>query len=200
MKSWNQLSARISASGQPVPQTKQNLPRDWHCTRQTDLSHYRIGIDNQSPGVVQIACRLGRGDSATLPSDSYGSLMQSILAAPYHGRKLKLRALIETSNADGAAIWMRVDHSPGQVLSFDNMMSGPRQRALQGSHGWTECVVVLAIPTTAKSIHYGVILKGYGEMRVKHLRLDEAYPDAELTGERQKILSQPSNLDFQPAA
>lgn len=199
LKDWNQLSARITATAQLAATDTLPLPRDWKITRQTDRAIYRIGLDPDFPKVAQIATRFGRDAGIVLPPDSYGCLMQSAIADRYRGKKVILRATVSTQDADGAAIWLRVDRSLGQVLRFDNMLDRTGEGALVGTNDWTGCRVVLDIPEAAASIHYGLLLKGYGLLRAKDLTLDEAADDASVTA-GSRYLTGPSNLDFEAAA
>lgn len=200
LKDWNQLSAKIVATAKRTASENPTLPNGWTITRQTDREIYRIGIDDEAQGAARIACRFGREDGVVLPAHSYGVMMQSITAAPYRGRKLALVAMIDTDDADAASIWMRVDQSVGEVLRFDNMLDRSREGALRGTNPWTERRIVLDVPEKAASIHYGLLLSGYGRMRVKEMRLEEAQGEWPVTAGSGKLLTGPTNLDFASAA
>lgn len=195
-KGWNQLSARIATMARRAETDNPALPKGWKITRQTDRSIYRIGMDAEAPGVAQITCRVGREDGIVLPLDSYGVMMQSITAEPHRGRKLVLAATISTDDADAASIWMRVDQSLGQVIRFDNMLDRVGEGSVRGTNDWTTRRVVLGVPDNAASIHYGLLLKGYGSMRVKNLTFDEAQADWPITTGSGKLFTKPTNLDF----
>lgn len=200
LKDWNQLSARIKSTAERTATDNPTLPRGWTVTRQTDHAIYRIGMDDKTPGAAQIACRFGRNDGIVLPTDSYGVMMQSIDAAPYRGRKLALDTVMDSDDADAASIWMRIDQSLGQVLRFDNMLDRSDDGALRGTNPWTARRIVLDIPENAASIHYGLLLNGYGGMRVKELALDEAQGEWPVTAGSGKLLMEPTNLNFASAA
>lgn len=200
LKDWNQLSARIAATADRATTDDPALPDGWRITRQTDRTVYRIGVVPEMPGTAQIACRFGRADGIALEPDSFGAMMQSISSASYRGRKLALAAMIRTDDADAASLWMRVDQSLGQVLRFDNMLDRAGDGALRGTNDWTARRIVLDIPDNAASIHYGLLLNGYGRMWVKDLTLDEAEGDWPVTAGGGKLLSGPRNLGFSPVA
>ena len=199
-KDWNQLSARIAATANRAATVDLALPEGWKITRQTDRSIYRIGMDTGVPGIAQIACRVGREDGIVLPSDSFGVMMQSITAEPYRGRKLALTAMISTDDADAASIWMRVDQSLGEVLRFDNMLDRVGEGPLRGTNDWTNRRVVLDVPDSAASIHFGLLLSGYGSIHVKNLTFGEAQADWPITAGGGKLFTKPTNLDFLSAA
>ncbi len=197
-KDWNRLAARISAAEELASDAAPRLPHGWKITRQTDRSVYRIGLDPDAPGAAQIACRFDREAGIVLPSDSYGCLMQSVDAAAYRGERLVFQAMIDTDDADGAAIWMRVDHALGQALRFDNMLDRSEDGALTGTNDWTARTIVLDVPEAAASVHYGLLLKGHGRMRAKRLTLEPAAADAPVTAGAGRLLQGPTNLGFSP--
>jgi hypothetical protein len=102
--------------------------------------------------------------------------MQSVLADTFKGDRVKLTASLRTEDADAASIWMRVDGSPGHVLRFDNMMHRKADGALHGTHGWTERSVVLDLPEDAVSLHYGVLLQGYGRVWARSFKIASVGP------------------------
>jgi len=194
---WNRLAARIEAA---TGGATLDLPRDWTITRQTDQRHYRAGLDPATSGVVRIESRLPLLAGVDLSGDHYASLMQSILAEPYRGRRLRLSAELSTEAADAGSLWMRVDAGPGRVLQFDNMLHRGKHGALRGTAGWTRRSVVLDIPEDAASIHYGPILKGHGRLLARAFELSPVEPDIATTAWSTAYLAAPSNLSFREGA
>lgn len=188
---WNTLAARISASS---AKRRLDLPDGWFVTEPTDLDGYRLGLDPSSPGTALIESRLDRGSGIDL-TDKYAVLMQSIVADPYRGRKVKLTASIRTESADLGTIWMRVDRAPGSALRFDNMTKRKRNGPLKKTIGWTERSVILEVPDEATSIHFGFFLKGYGRVWARPFRLESTLDDETATGS-DRYLPGPTNLDF----
>lgn len=197
LNDWNTLAARIAMA---LPDTKPlTLPRGWFVTRQTDERYYRAGLAPDAPGVAVVECRLPRGGAIDLSASHFASLMQSIVAAPYRGGRVKLSAHLSTEDADSGSIWLRVDAAPGRVLTFDNMMEREKDGALKGTCGWVERSVVLNVPEEATTLHYGVILMGHGLVRARGLKLVSVGKDVRTTsGDR--TLEEPSNLDFADVA
>lgn len=189
---WNTLAARIDAA---MTIDALRLPRDWSMTNQTDLRYYRGGLDPKEPGTALVESCFKRGSGIDLSGDHFASLMQSVLADTFKGDRVELAASLRTEDADAASIWMRVDGSPGHVLRFDNMMKRENDGALHGTRGWTSRSVVLDVPEDAASIHYGVLLQGYGRVWARSFKISPVGQDVPLTAQRH-FLNRPSNLDF----
>lgn len=110
----------------------------------------------------------------------YGTLMQTVVATPYLGKRLRLRALIKSQNvSDWAGLWMRVDKNDTTV-AFDNMYS----RAIRGSQPWSTYDVVLDVPADATSISFGVLLSGPGQVEMSQVTVEPVGAETEITGAR----------------
>lgn len=187
---WNMLAARIAAATLP----DFHMPEGWHSGGQSAPGAYRMGLDPDRPGAVRIS-----STNAQEADEQFGTLMQSIVADPYRGRKLRLAADLRGEQAGLAAIWMRIDPLEGRLLRFDNLMTRKSGGALQGTFGWTERSIVLDVPEQAATVHYGVLLKGTGDLWARRLSLELAEDDA-ITTAIPMLLSRPTNLDFRPGA
>jgi hypothetical protein len=195
---WNMLSARIEAAQlKPL-----DLPSGWHVAGHTNEGNYRLGIDPRAPGTALIESRPDRDEAIDRPSGETAVLMQSILAAPWRGRRLRLTAELRTEHAETATLWMRVDPAEGRYLHFDNLMQRPGG-PLAGTVGWTERQVVLEVPEAAATIHYGFFLRGSGKVWARRFNLEPVGLDVATTEPGPRYLSRPTNLDFggeQPTA
>lgn len=121
----------------------------------------------------------------------YGTLMQTVAATPYLGKRIRLRALIKSQNVgDWAGLWMRVDKNDTTV-AFDNMYS----RAIRGTQAWGGYDVVLDVPTDATSISFGVLLWGPGQVEMNQVTLEPVGAETEVTGAR---INQPSKTRVSP--
>ncbi|MBK0021647.1 hypothetical protein IAE29_09995 [Ochrobactrum sp. S46] len=192
---WNTLAARIAAV---ETDDTLRLPADWLMTNQTDPRYYRGGLAPRERGTVLIESRFKRDSGVDLTVDSFASLMQSVLADKFKGRRLKLTANLRTEDADAASIWMRVDGYPGHVLRFDNMLNRKTDGALQGTEDWKTRSVILDVPQDAVSVHYGVILKGYGRVWAQSFEITPVGDEIPVTGQIH-YLERPTNLDFSQA-
>jgi hypothetical protein len=88
----------------------------------------------------------------------FGTLMQSIAAEQYLGKKARLSGLVKSEEVQGwAGLWMRVDKGTAAV-AFDNM----QDRTIKGATAWQRYEVVLQVPQDAKGISFGILLSGAG--------------------------------------
>lgn len=194
---WNVLAARLaSAAPEGAPEPELVLPRHWSPTRHTDPRHYRLGLDPELAGTALIAARRG---AMAPPPEAYGVLMQTVAAEAFRGQRLALTARLRTEEAGLGSLWMRVDRAPGLVLRFDNLMERPDTAPLRGTTGWTERRIVLDVPQEAGSLHFGVLLRGQGTVRVRDLQLLPVGAEVPPTTEQGLWLSAPANLEFAEA-
>lgn len=195
---WNMLSARIAAARlAPL-----ELPAGWHVAHATNEWNYRLGIDPKNPGTALIESRPDRTDAIDRAAGETAVLMQSILADPWRGGRLRLTAELRTEAAETATLWLRVDPAEGRYLRFDNLLRRPGG-PLVGHAGWTERQVVLEVPEAAATIHYGFFLRGSGRVWARRFKLEEVGEEVATTEPGPRYLSRPTNLDFggdQPTA
>ncbi|GLK77959.1 hypothetical protein GCM10008171_32130 [Methylopila jiangsuensis] len=195
---WNTLSALIARLGSrraPLPQAA-----GWRPTTMTDATKFQLGLDPDTPGVALI-------EALTDPAlgeeraDLFGCLMQSVSAGEYRGRKLRLAARLQATEAGLGSIWMRVDDATGAVLRFDNMMERPTDGAITGTSEWTDRVIVLDVPERAESLHYGFFLRGRGQIRARGFDLTIVACDTPVTDlpsprRKRSLPPHPVNLGF----
>lgn len=86
--------------------------------------------------------------------NGFVTVMQTISAEAYIGRKIRLSADLSAQDIDWAAIWLRVDGPQQKTLGFDNMQG----RWLRDTCDWQQCACVLDVPQEAESIAFGVML------------------------------------------
>jgi len=162
-------------------------PKGWDLMGSEPKS-YESGVDH--------SIRHGKKPSGYLKStrveiQGFGALGQRFLASRYQGRRIRLSAWIKTRDVkDWAGLWMRIDGEDGKVLAFDNMQS----RAVQGTHDWKQCSVVLDVPRNAKYVNLGVVLSKEGQVWVSEAALDVVEAGVPVTGDN--ALEAPTNLDF----
>ncbi|MCL7873771.1 hypothetical protein [Bacillus altitudinis] len=73
---------------------------------------------------------------------------------------------------------MRIDHSSGEILAFDNMMNHP----ITGTNGWNHFSVVLDVPVKSEVIAFGILLQDPGHIWMDELifkTVDESVPVTE---------------------
>jgi hypothetical protein len=126
------------------------------------------------------------------PPGGFGTVMQSIDAARYRGRRVRFSAVLrglEITNWAGA--WLRVDTAGGTRV-LDNMQDRP----LRGSSGWTDAASVLDVGEDAASLHFGVLLSGAGAVDLARPCFEVVGSDVPVTGVAPSPLAtEPRGLD-----
>lgn len=193
---WNTLSARINGQSESV--VVLNLPKGWIASGSApDL--YEMGIDPSLAGSPAVIRSKFAADDHVWRSagKGFGTMMQSVLADPFRGKRLRLRAELKSEDIDGAGtIWMRIDRAPGETLRFDNMEQRSTNGVLKGTADWTSREVVLDAPQEASSIHFGFYLRGRGQVWARRFDLAEVGEVVAATSTWQTFLDRPTNLDF----
>jgi hypothetical protein len=155
-------------------------------------ANYRTGVDTQ---VFRDGLPSAYLVSTLQDTSGFGTLMQSIQATEYAGKRVRLRGWVRSENVtDWAGLWMRIDKGQTAV-GFDNM----QQRAIRGSLSWTMYDVVLDVPADATGISFGTLLSGPGEVWLNDVKLEVVGQDAPTTrtGGHDSPPTTPVNLDFQ---
>lgn len=154
--------------------------------------NYRTGVDGAVTRDGQPSAYLA---SVVPETGGFGTLMQSINAANYVGKRVRLRASIKAENlGDWAGLWMRVDREKTMV-AFDNMQN----RSIKGTQTWSACDVVLDVPEDATGISFGVLLSGAGQVWVSHVTFEVVGKDIAVTAPnppKESLPTSPVNLDF----
>lgn len=156
-------------------------------------ANYQTGVDQ---AVVENGQPSAFLKSAVPTTDGFGTLMQTISASEYAGKRVRLRAWVRSQDvADWAGIWMRVDRGSTSV-AFDNMQNRP----IKGNQSWETCDVVLDVPQNATSISFGILLSGAGEVWMSDLTFEivgNEVPTTNLTpNPMTPPPNRPANLNF----
>jgi beta-lactamase regulating signal transducer with metallopeptidase domain len=168
-----------------------SAPSGWFLAG-TKPANYQTGIDKEAIENGQPSAYL----KSTVPvTDGFGTLMQSIKAADYAGKRVRIRAWVKSQDvADSAGVWMRVDKDK-TVVAFDNMQN----RAIKGTQPWTAYDVVLDVPADATGISYGVLLTGAGEVWINDVSFEvvgKEIPTTNPAPVQTALPSHPVNLKF----
>jgi hypothetical protein len=189
---WNILSARIEAAAEPRPEA---IPRGWIRTGR-GARFFRTGVDD-ALGAAWIE---SREDLATaIREDDFCTVMQSVDAAAYRGRRVRVRSLLRAEQADGLTIFFRVDGPTGS-LRFENLQAYEVGGPLRGTVDWTERVIVLDVPEEATSLNYGFLLTGTGKGWARDFRIEPVDDSVPLNTPDVRSLPRPTNLGFTEAA
>jgi hypothetical protein len=174
-----------------APNQTDQAPAGWSLTGSNPAS-YRTGVDRAAAYEGRPSAYLQSNAPAV---DGFGTLMQTIDAGAYAGKRVRLRASLESQDVTNwAGMWMRVDKQKTAV-AFDNMQN----RAITGTHPWNTYDVVLDVPQDATSISFGVLLTGIGKVWVNHVTLEPVGNEIKVTASeptQKPLLKTPVNLNF----
>lgn len=175
------------------------IPKGWF-EAGNNPTEYDVVVDNevkfQSNVSVRIASLNPKGDK------DFGTLMQTISADEYLGKRLSFSGYIKVENANkGAALWMRIDgdreKKPSPTLKFDNM----NDRMLMGSHDWKKFEIVLDVPQESQWISFGMMLYDKGKSWFANLEfeeVDKTVPETNISeGGIKTFPRNPVNLKFE---
>jgi hypothetical protein len=176
------LVALLGASLVPCVAATDGVPAGWFLAGDHP-QNYKAGSDGNG-----IAFFASKPDAS---GEGFGSLMQSIRADEYAGKRVRLRATVRSEGLTGwAGLWMRVDQGQKSV-AFDNMQSRP----IKGITGWTTYDVVLDVPANATGISFGALVASSGEIWLRDVEFGTVGSDVPTTGGI-VLPAKPVNLDF----
>lgn len=130
--------------------------------------------------------------------EEFGTLMCTIKADQYRGKRLRLTAVIKTEYVKGwAGLWMGITGENAELLAMDNM----RNRPIKHTKNWQSHSIILDVEENASEIAIGVLLFGEGCIWVTHLQLEEVDKKMTLanlkTGDYEYLPIEPINLQFE---
>jgi ketosteroid isomerase-like protein len=163
---WQILAEHNSTIAKPVEPVARGLPMDWLRTPTATADRYSINVDTtvKHGGKASATIKFMCGDD----QDAWGALRQPIAADDYRDKRVRLSGWLKTAEANRASLWMRVD-GERRMLAFDNM----RGREVRGTtKEWTMYSVVLDVPAEAKTISFGAMLIGKGQVWADDLKLE----------------------------
>jgi carboxyl-terminal processing protease len=151
--------------------------------------------DTASPAAASGGAGRVTGSAVTLrrvapgvTAGEFGSATALAPAAPYRGKRARLRAEVRTDGADGGAtLWIRVDGPGGTMIEIDN---APYSRRY-GTTGWAVDSVTVDVPAASERIAFGALLSGGGEIAARGVRLVAVEPppaDAPVAAEARRLV------------
>lgn len=154
----------------------------------SEPAEYEIGIEQSAERNGKVAYLKSKSQKV---KKGFGTIMQSFDAEMFLGKKVKLTGFIKSSDLKKwAGMWMRVDDAKGSV-SFDNMQDRP----ILATTAWKKYEIVLSVPETSKSINYGVLVSGAGQIWMDNLSFEIVGNADEETGKTK--MKAPSNSNFE---
>ena len=186
LKDWNTLSARLDPDVPIGP-----LPEGWMRSGNRP-ERFEMGRAKRD-GEQVAAIRLKAGEEH---GDAFGTLMQTIKANDFRGKRVALSAQIASDDVSGGVtIWMRADDAGKQAVAFDNLESAPvGEGTITGTSDWVQRSVVLDIPDTAETLNFGFYLRGGGTAWCRNVSVAEA--DEPVTKANRVPGDAPQNLSF----
>jgi hypothetical protein len=201
---WNTLSARIKrAEAADVRRLQAIQAWDFVGEHPTEFDY---GVDENALGSSRRAALIRYMQTTPTryshTARVFGTLMQSVSAVPYHGKRLEICADLSTEHVShGATIWARVDKSAGHSLVFDNLKNHPNGW-LFGDNSWTKRRIILDVPPEGVSLTFGFFLKGKGSVWAANFALKIVENTVPLTAPpmeattREPNWATPKNMDF----
>ena len=167
-----------------VVAVRANVPRGWHLAG-SNPTGFEVGVDADQNYQSRASAFLKSKQSSV---EGFGTLMQTVQAEQYKGKKVRLSGLVKSQDVAGwAGLWMRVDQGK-DVVALDNM----ENRAIKGTSAWQRYNVVLEVPKDATGISFGILLAGGGEVWLNNTKFDVVAADISVT----TVPDKPVNLEF----
>jgi hypothetical protein len=157
-------------------------------------AQFEASLDRGAPAAGLASARLR--PRAGAPT-GYGTLMQSIAAESFRGKRLRMKALVRGDGITGRGdLWLRVQaaYSPADGLGL-----GGGSCDLTRSFAWTPCEVVFDVPDAAEMIQLGIGLAGPGTVWLDAVILGEVPRTTPVTTVA-RAAPRPRNLDFEALA
>lgn len=169
-----------------------HAPKGWFMAG-SKPDNYQTGVDQ---AMVENGLPSAFLKSAVPDTGGFGTLMQSISAKDYAGKRVRLHAWVRSQDISSwAGLWMRVDKGNTSV-AFDNMQNRP----IKGTQMWEAGDVVLDIPQNATRISMGILLTGAGEVWMNDVTFEVVGNEVPVTdlmlNQKAAPPSGPANLKF----
>ena len=192
LANWNILSARIEV----MHGASDVIPAGWSRSGRSPRL-YNIGVD-KTLGAAWIESRAEL--LADITNEDFCTLMQSVDARSFRGKRIQLRASLKAIGvAGGVTIWFRVD-GPSGSLRFENLEHYRKDGPVEGDSDWSERHITLDIPHEATSLNYGFFLRGFGKGLARGFALLEVDESVPVNTPETRALTTPTNLSFFDAA
>jgi hypothetical protein len=190
LKEWNVLSAKLKAGTEPDGQLK--LPDGWLKTG-TSPHLFEAGLDPLADYLGKPVVVLKSKDEGAV--DGFATLMQTIAAEKYLGKRIAISAVIRTLDTLGSAtIWLRIDGADGGMLAFNNLETLTSGGALKGTEAWSRRRIVLDVSPSARTINFGFYLMGPGTAWFADFTFEEVATEKGLS--ENQAATEPRNLGF----
>ncbi|MDF1502942.1 erythromycin esterase family protein [Roseisolibacter sp. H3M3-2] len=145
-----------TSPGATTPRARVGVPDGWALWGGS-TTEYQAGLDSGGARSGDWSATIRSMDAS--PGAAFLALAQQLDAAPWLGRRVRLRGWVRTNAMDGggARLWLRVDGA-GTTLALDNMQG----RGVLGTSDWRQLEIVADVPEHAVSIIAGPMVSGAG--------------------------------------
>ena len=178
------LAGLLGASLVPCVAAMDGPPTGWLMAG-SQPQNYKSGVDANGTAFLQ--------SKSEANAKGFGTMMQTISADDYKGKRVRFSATVRSENLAGwAGLWMRVDQG-AKTVSFDNMQT----RSIKGTTDWTTYEVVLDVPKDATNISFGALVDSSGEIWLRGAEFVPVGAEVPTTGTPPpQAPVRPVNLDF----
>ncbi len=200
-ENWNVLASKLSCESHDKPA---HAPPEGWFVGGSRPDFYDMGVERKGVESIAVIRRRAETEGQDDAGRPFGTLMQSILADMFIGGKVRFTASLRTEEVISAAtIWLRIDDERGNILGFDNMEQREENGAVRRTSGWVRRSIVLDVPAAAKSVNFGLYLRGSGAVFARGLSLEAVDETVQVTEiirsrshEAKTLPLQPTNLGF----
>ncbi len=108
---------------------------------------------------------------AKIDAASFGSLLQTIDAVAFRGKRVRLRGAVRVEAGEGGArayLWMRVDRPEDKTGFFDNMTDRPIT-----SGEWQFYEIIGDVEEDAKTLNFGMLFSGRGKAYLDDVSVED---------------------------
>ena len=163
------------------------VPDGWHKAGDRPNA-YDMDLDPAASYGGKPSARIKSKDKSI---EGFGTLMQTVDADAYRGKRVRLTGNVKTENLDDwTGLWMRVDAANHKTIAFDNMQSRP----IKGTQNWQPYAVVLDVAPDAEAVAFGILVVGTGTAWLNQAQLEVVDNKVPVTASPKP--STPANLDF----
>jgi hypothetical protein len=166
--------ALVNAGFESTQPGKLGAPEGWWAVQHAGPTSYAFTLDTMQPRSGERSLKV-----ENIGPEPFGSIFQTLGAAPYRGKTLRFAAWIRTEGAAGNRF------GAGAGLILHSMKGGypiayvmMRKDAVQGTTDWARYEVALKVPNEADHIEVGLNLYGPGIAWLDDVALDVMDPPA----------------------
>jgi hypothetical protein len=167
-----------------------DAPQGWMVSGNAHAA-YEAGVDRAERHGGAASGRLAPKPGAE--PKGYGSLLQSVDAALYRGKRLRARAWVKGEGVSARGdVWMRVQAASSPA---DGGGLGGGRCALHGTFDWQPCAVVFDVPPEAAYVQIGAGVDGPGRLWLDDVAFEEVDPSVPVTNPSRAVTPQPAKPD-----